>query len=254
MSVVRLSYVQIGSGAPLVLIMGLGASAAAWQPHYDAWSATRRCIAVDNRGAGASSLGTQPASTRNMAQDVAELMDHLQLGNCDVVGISMGSCIAQELAIARPDLVRSMVLVAPWARTDPVTKSQLQLVGRLRQLGDAELFNEFLRNLVWTPEWINEHLEEMTSSLSAAFQMSNEAFAQQVAACVTHDTLSRLGALRLPVLVTVGDADRFIQPTLSHEVANTITGASRLAFPGLGHVHHWEDLERFNRTVMDWLS
>src|SRR5450830_1485961 len=107
------SYIDEGDGPPMILIMGLGAAANVWAPHASVWSLKFRCISVDNRGAGDSPLGAEPASTANMAQDVVRLMEALELGPSAVIGISMGAGIAQELALARPDLVRKLVLVAP---------------------------------------------------------------------------------------------------------------------------------------------
>lgn len=254
MSIVDLHTVDIGDGRPLVLLMGLGAPAVAWEPHYTAWSHNRRCIAVDNRGAGDSPLGDERMTTAGMAADVAALLDRLGVARCDVAGISMGSCIAQELAISRPDLVARLVLIAPWAGSDPYTDGVLESLSEARSHATARQFNLILRNTVWTPEWINADADEQERALAVPPVMSADAFREQAAACAAHDTRTRLSSLRVPTLVTYGDQDRFIRPALSLEVADLIPDADVLSFPGLGHVHHWEDLGTFNTAIEEWLG
>ena len=248
------SYIDEGAGEPLVLLMGLGAPASAWAPHSRVWSGRYRCISVDNRGAGDTPLGDEPVTTQLLAGDVARLIDSLGIASCSVVGISMGACIAQQLVVERPDLVRKVVLVAPWARCDSSTTRALDVMLRVRRSGDSRAFNEFLRNLIWTPEWTNEHSLEMEADLGLPPAMSLEAFEQQVRACQQHDSLDRLSEILAPTLVTWGSADIFIRPSLSLEVASKIAGAETAIFSTSGHVHHWEDLERFNALVEEWLN
>jgi pimeloyl-ACP methyl ester carboxylesterase len=236
----------------MILIMGLGAAANAWEPHSSEWSRNFRCISVDNRGAGKSPLAAEPASTANMAQDTVRLMEALGLGPSVVVGISMGAGIAQQLALARPDLVRKLVLVAPWARCDAYTRSVLDVLGRVHSLGDARSFNELLRNTVWTPRWVNERGESMEADLNLGLSMQSGAFQEQVRACQEHDVFARLPELRVPTLVTIGDRDVFIHPDLSREVVAQIPGAVAHVFEGAGHVHHWEELQKFNELIQNW--
>ncbi|MDO9397361.1 MAG: alpha/beta hydrolase [Herbiconiux sp.] len=253
---VPLAVTEQGTGSadapPLVLLMGLGAPASAWQPHVDAWAGSRRCLLVENRGSGGSPEVPGPATTAELAADVAALLDRLGEPRADVAGISMGACVAQELALARPELVARLVLVAPWARVDPYTASILSLLDRMRATGDDRLLNEALRDLVWTPGYVNGHAAEQEAGLDAPPTLSAEAFASQVAACRTQFSLDRLGAIDCPTLVTLGEADGFIRPHLSAEVAAGIRGGELARF-ATGHVHHWEELDSFNRTILEWL-
>jgi len=254
MRAAEVNFSETGAGDPMVLVMGLGADATAWAPHSNVWSREYRCIAVDNRGAGRTPLGPDPISTRSMAQDVIALMSELDIENSILVGISMGACIAQEVALAAPALVRKLVLVAPWARCDPFTASELSVLDRVYRLGDHRTFNELLRNTIWTPEWVNNHHLEMDRNLAIKSTMESAAFAQQVAACKSHDTIDRLSSITVPTLVTFGEDDRFIRPALSLETAALIGDAQVYTYQGSGHVHHWEQLDRFNRDVSSWLS
>lgn len=247
-----ISFVDQGVGDPLVLIMGLGAPGSRWQPHIDAWREHFRCIAVDNRGTGGTPMGERPPTTRDLADDIVSLIRDLGVGPVRVVGISMGACIAQELMLAEPDLVSKAVLVAPWAHTPPSAVDRFEVLRRAQRSGDTRLFNTALRSIIWTPSWIDGHADEMERDLDAPPSMSVDAFAHQVYACTTHDTVSRLHQVRTPTLVTWGTQDVFVPPVLSSDVARLIPGAEAIVF-GTGHVHHWEELDRFNRTIERWL-
>ena len=113
-----IAYREIGSGDPLVLIMGLGADSSLWEPHIDEYGKHFRCIALDKRGAGESDKPEGPYTTELMARDTAEVMGQLGVENARIAGISMGSAIAQQLALAEPGLVRSMVLISSWSQCD----------------------------------------------------------------------------------------------------------------------------------------
>lgn len=247
------AFLDEGTGDPLVLLMGLGAPGETWRPHLDAWSRRFRCIAVDNRGAGATPIGAHPPTTRDLADDVAALIDRLGLGPVRVAGISMGACIAQELMLAYPGLVSRAVLVAPWASVPPSTAAVLEVLQRARSSGDARLFAALLRAIIWTPEWIDAHAAEEDAQLDTPPAMSVAAFAHQVHACASHDTLARLADVATPTLVTWGARDEFIRPELSARTAAAIPGAESVVFE-TGHVHHWEELDRFNRVVEEWLA
>lgn len=248
---VRLASMESGSGKPLVLIMGLGAPAAAWEPHTAAWSRRLRCIAVDNRGAGASPAPPGPYRTAEMADDYAELISRLDLGPVGVAGISMGGAIAQELALRHPELVSRLVLVATWARCDPHTAEIFRVLARIWDRPEAA--TALLQWLIWTPDWFAAHRAELLAERANADRMPVAAVTAQVAACVTHDALDRLERISVPTLVTAGSADLFVPPAASRAVADAIPGAALEVFDGAGHTHHWEQLERFNRLVEEWL-
>jgi pimeloyl-ACP methyl ester carboxylesterase len=254
MSVVELAVEESGSGDPLLLVMGLGAAGDAWRPHTDAWSRSFRCLAVDNRGTGASPAPDGPYNTAEMADDLAGLVRRIGAGPVKVVGISMGGAIAQELALRHPELVERLVLVATWARCDTYTTEVLRLLAEVRADVPGATFVTLLQTLIWTPEWFAEHLAELQLDRDQASSMSRQAFDAQVAACTTHDAIDRLHLIDKPTLVTAGSADIFIRPALTAEVAAGITGAELMVFEGGGHTHHWEQLDLFNERVERWLA
>src|SRR6476661_2274746 len=96
---IELYYEEQGTGEPLLLIMGITATGSVWEKHVSYWSSYFRCITADNRGVGQSGIPEGPYTTEQMADDYAGLLDALQIDKVAVVGCSMGSTIAQQLAI-----------------------------------------------------------------------------------------------------------------------------------------------------------
>lgn len=277
---IELAYTEHGVGKPLVLIMGLGADGSAWAPHVEAYATRYRCIAVDNRGVGASSKPPGPSTTAEMADDYAGLIGALDLGRVRVVGISMGGAIAQEIALRHPDLVERLVLVATWARLDAYAKDVIAHFARVRALAPAE-FSRLLQLWLWPPEYMDAHFADLVEARQlqqlwlwppgyvnqnraavreaqalATVDVSQPqyAFEAQCHACISHDSLDRLGAIRVPTLVTSGDKDILIRPGLSKELHAHIPGAELKVFSGSGHVHHWQALDEFNSLTMEWLA
>ena len=115
---IKIFYQDVGEGEPLVLIMGFGGDHMAWALQMADFSAQYRVIAFDNRGVGQSDAPDHPYTIRMMAGDALGLMDALGVDSAHVIGVSMGGMIAQELALARPDRVRSLHLACTFARPD----------------------------------------------------------------------------------------------------------------------------------------
>jgi len=252
---IRIHYEERGRGDPLVLIMGLGADGSLWEDHVETFERHFRCILMDNRGAGESDQPDGPYTTQMMADDTAGLMDALGIKHARVAGISMGSGIAQELALAHPGKVRSMVLVSSWARCDLYTKALLDHFAKMRSIAAPADFVQLLQLWIFTAGHYNANIEDLRQGqLDAADSyMPLEAFEAQCGACSTHDTLGRLGEIRAPSLLTVGDADIFTPLRFSEGMHERMPDSELLVFPGLGHCHHWEDLETFNSRTTEFL-
>ena len=109
---VTLAYDLRGRGSPLVLIQGVGVGRWGWEPVADRLARRFQVITIDNRGIGASDIPPGHYSTRAMANDVLAVLDHAGIQRASLVGTSLGGMIAQELALAHPERVDKLVLVA----------------------------------------------------------------------------------------------------------------------------------------------
>jgi pimeloyl-ACP methyl ester carboxylesterase len=252
---IEIHYQERGSGYPLILIMGLGAQGGLWEDHAAFFEKRFRCIMIDNRGAGASSKPEGPYNTKMMAEDTAGLMQALGIENARVAGISMGSGIAQELALAYPEKVHSLVLVSSWARCDRYTQAVFAHFEKMRTLASPADFTQLLQLWIASPAYYEEQFDKMVEDQARAHEnyMPLHAFNAQSAACSTHNCFDRLERISAPALLTVGEADIFTPLRFSSEMHERLPNSEMLVFPGRGHIHHWEDLQRFNEAAFNFL-
>ena len=109
------------TGAPVLMINGLGAARGSWYLQVPALAERYRVYTYDNRDVGETGPGEETSAygIDRFARDAVGLIESLGTGPVHVIGASMGGAIAQELALARPDLVRSVQIVCSWPQTDP---------------------------------------------------------------------------------------------------------------------------------------
>ena len=143
---------QVGEGPDVLLIGGLGDTVESWQFQLDGLADRYRLTAFDNRGAGRTEMPKGPVSAAVMADDAAAVLRALDVPSAHVAGFSMGSAIAQELAIRHPELVRSLVLNSTYARPDALFRSQLDFWRWLPEDAPSErAFFEAFFTWVYTP-------------------------------------------------------------------------------------------------------
>jgi pimeloyl-ACP methyl ester carboxylesterase len=256
---INLYYEERGSGAPLLLIMGITASGAVWEKHAAYWEKDFRCIIGDNRGVGLSDKPAGPYTSEQMADDYAGLLDVLQIQNIHVVGCSMGSIIAQQLALRHPEKVRSLVLMCPWARCDNMAKAIFEHLVDCKVRLTSEEFSLFIQLLIyskssWDNDIIYAELEE--SRKQAAIDLLPQplqGLEGQAMACITHNVLGELGKIQQPALIIGGKEDIFTPVWMAEEVAGGITNAEIHLYEKSGHAFHWENISDFNPRVRNWL-
>jgi pimeloyl-ACP methyl ester carboxylesterase len=252
---ITVHYEEQGRGEPLICIMGLGAPGSLWEDHVAAYERHFRCILIDNRGAGESDRPSGPYTTQMMAADTAGLMDELGIENARVAGLSMGSAIAQELALARPELVRCLVLISSWSRCDRYTVAVFEHFKKMRALASPADFVQLLQLWIAAPGHYEANYDDMLQGQQEASDgyMPLHAFQAQCDACSGHDAYDRLDQIAVPSLLTVGDADIFTPLRLSAEMHERMPNSELWVLPGRGHIHHWEDLEQFNARTTAFL-
>lgn len=256
---INLYYQERGSGEPLLLIMGITAPGSVWEKHADDWQHSFRCILGDNRGVGQSDKPGGPYSTAQMADDYAGLINKLKLQSVRVVGVSMGSTIAQQLALRHPDKVRSLVLMCPWARCDRTAAAIFRHIATIKARLRPEEFANYIQLLIYAKRsWDNDatFAELQASQQQAALDPSPQplhGLEGQADACITHNTLAQLSQIDKPCLVIGGRNDIFTPVWMSEEVAGAIPGSELHFYDEAGHAFHWECIEDFNPRVRNWL-
>ena len=251
----RICYQVRGKGEPLVLLMGFGADGNTWEKHVREYEKYFKCILIDNRGVGSSDQPKGPYSTAMMADDTASAMSHAGVDTARIAGISMGGAIAQEVALRYPERVKSLALISTWAKFDKYAKTVYENLKKMRSTSKPADFMELLQLWIFAPPFYAHHFHELLEAQRAAEvqAQSQDGFEGQLDACINHNTTDRLFKIQVPTLVTVGELDIFTPPAFSDVLASRITGAEYVKFPLAGHVHHWEDLQRFNTITTEFL-
>ncbi|PYN85586.1 MAG: alpha/beta hydrolase [Candidatus Rokuibacteriota bacterium] len=251
-------YQDVGDGEPLVLIMGFGGDTTAWALQMADFPARHRVIAFDNRGVGRSDAPDHPYTTRMMAGDALGLMDALGVDRAHVLGVSMGGMIAQELALARPDRVRSLHLACTFARPDAYMLAlnaawrEMRLgLGRESTLRALALWLFSPTTYAERPDFIEALLQ---NSLANPYPQSLAGFLRQGEAVAAHDALERLPAIRCPTLVSVAEDDILVPPRFSRELVSRVRGAELQLVPGAGHGYFLERPDLFNALSLDFIA
>jgi len=252
----ELHYLRAGEGEPLLLIQGMSATHLAWgRPYLDELEASFDTIVFDNRGMGLSGEAELPFTIADMAGDTLGLLDALELESAHVVGISMGGMIAQELALAHPQRIRTLTIGASYCGGPGGTlmaPEDLQMLGEAYVSGERERVFRAMWEINLSPDFRSDDsrfaaFTEMGSALPAP----QPVVLQQMRACGAHDTHERLGQIDLPTLVIHGDTDRLLAYANGREIAALIPGARLETLEGVGHMFWWEQPKRAAELIRE---
>lgn len=257
---IRLSYDEAGAGDPVVMIQGTGGGRTVWQLHQvpALTAAGLRVITFDNRGIPPSSECPEGFTLRDMVGDVAGLIERLDLGPCAVVGTSMGAFVAQELALARPELVSRAVLMATRGRTDllraELTRTEIDLYDSGVRLPDR--YAAVLRALKsLSPRTLDD--DTAMADWLDLFEVTSAPGPGQRAQMEVSRLENRLAAyrgIRVPCQVIAFADDLVTPPRLGREVADAVPGARFDLVEGCGHYGYLEDPATVNKLLVQFLT
>jgi pimeloyl-ACP methyl ester carboxylesterase len=253
-------YDEHGSGQPLLLIPGLGASRLSWASQIDRLSPHFRLLVIDNRDAGDSALGTSQYSIADLADDAAALLGTLRLSSAHVMGWSMGGAVAQEMIDRHPARVTRLGLVA----TTPGGKVQVPpppAMGPLLSRTDTETIAARVRRTyphLAAPGYMDAHPKDLDAIVGAqeSKPMSNVSYRRQLSAMVGWPGIGSAGLARIsvPTLVIHGDLDPLLPYPNGRYLASHVPGALLHTYHGVGHLPPIEAVERFGRDAVGFFS
>jgi pimeloyl-ACP methyl ester carboxylesterase len=253
---IGLHYERAGSGEQLLLIQGMSGTHVSWGTPFRApLEEAFDVVAFDNRGIGLSAPIDGPFTIAEMAEDTAGLLDALEIERAHVVGISMGGMIAQELALAHPERLRSLTLGCtycggPGSQLMPQENAQ-KLMGGLAS-GDREQAIRAGYEVNLSPTFRADEgrfaaFHEMATTVPAAKQTIE----LQVQAIFGHDTSARLGEVATPSLIVHGTADGVL-PVENGRLIDSLMPAARLELlEDVGHMFWWERPERSAELIRE---
>jgi 3-oxoadipate enol-lactonase len=253
----QINYVEEGQGSPLLLIHGLAGDHTAWTPQIAAFKTRYRVIAFDNPGSGESSNVDAPTSMGELAQATLRLMDALNIQNAHLVGRSMGGAIAQQMALAAPDRVRTLVMAASFAKLDPVGRRWLENMRDVLLWGRtwAEWVRQFSPTFV-SNGFFNENPDLMArlEGLIGDERRDKTSYVHLNNAVVAADQLHEISGIRCPVLIMAGRLDPICSPMATNWMQERLPQAETVFFEHSSHFFLMEESEKAMQVLSDWLN
>jgi pimeloyl-ACP methyl ester carboxylesterase len=199
-----------------------------------------RVLIIDYRGVGQSTDDLDRAPRMALhAADVIGLLDHLGWSRVHFVGlVGMGACVAQEVALARPDLVRSMVNMGAWASVDPFLHGQLETFRDIHRDSGFFAFQKHVCLMSFLPEYYNANRERLLGPQGPWSELNGRypAHERLVAACLVHDVTPRLPEIRVPTLIIHSGQDQVTGPRTTLPLEHGIPGAEGALMKDVAHV------------------
>ncbi len=245
-----------GEGEPLLLIEGLGQSMWAWREQIPIFAGHYRTIAFDTRGTGRSPVPDESYGIDELAQDAADVLDGR---TASVVGLSMGGYVALTLALARPGLVRSLVLVGTGAG-GPDRVPRPQDVRDAYAAATGLPFDEYGRRtmpLTFSPGWTERNPERFEEILAARLEhpTPDVTLDAHLLACYGfYARGSEVERIDAAALVIHGDADVIVPVENGRALASRLPNARYVELPGRGHNVQLEDPATINRLALEFLQ
>jgi 3-oxoadipate enol-lactonase len=252
----RLYVEEHGDGKPLLLIEGLGQSMWAWREQVPVFAERFRTIAYDTRGTGRSPVPAEPYGIDDLARDAAEVLDGR---GAHIVALSMGGYIALTLALARPELVLSLVLAATGAG-GPERVPRPQQVRDAYAAATGLAYDEYGRRtlpLTFSPGWTKRNADRFEQILKARreHQTPDETRDAHINACYGFYARGcEVERIEAPALVVHGDGDLIVPVENGRILASRLPNARYVELPGVGHNLQLEAPQTFNELILAFLA
>ena len=251
-SQMRVSYLEAGEGAPLVLIHGVGMNAEAWYPQIETLSAHFRVIAVDMPGHGESDAFSRPVTLPDYVAWLAEFLDQRPESRFAVAGHSMGALIAAGLAIDHPERVsHAIVMSGVYRRSDAARQAVLRRAQELAG-GSADLDSPLAR---WFGDDEREAaLRERVGGWLQQVNLQGYADAYQAFASGDEVYADRWDEMQCPVLVLTGELDANSNPQMARAMAAAAPQGQAIVIANARHMVSLTDAERVSQEMMTFLT
>lgn len=251
----RIWWTSEGEGEPVVLVMGLAYPSDMWFRVSPVLAGHYRVLRLDNRGAGRTGdVPGAPYSVEMMAGDVLAVLDEAGETSAHVIGASMGGLIAQEIALAAPERVRSLVLACTHPGVahsvwDPQALALLTSRSSLTPLQAAEASIPF-NYAEGTPR---RRIEE-DWAVRLPLACTPAGYLAQVQGSSKWSGLERLPSLRVPTLVVHGEGDRLVPAVNGRRIAQAVPGAELVIIADANHLFFTDQPERTHEVLLDWVG
>lgn len=241
-------YLHFGSGEPLVLIHGLGEVKEGWESQYEL-SEYYELIIPDLRGHG-EHTNIEGISIENFAKDVIELLDELSIESANILGLSMGGAVAQEIYRQAPQVCRSLILTCTFHYL-PKRLGKLYMKFRESQIEELTVTE---RRDIAAKKCLYSWNEEAVQKFNESYRPERNAFLASGKACMEVNNLKLLPKIKVPTLVIAGQYDAVLPPWLQLWMHKLIPNSEFIIMRNTGHVPKFEAKDRFNRLVSNFIN
>ena len=256
---IQIHYEVYGTGFPLIMIMGLGGNIQWWDPRMiQALSPQFRMVLFDNRGTGQSETSDSEYTITLFADDVAGLMDALQIPKAHVLGISMGGMIAQELVLYHPEKVDKLILCSTYcggSQSIPPSLDTLGMITGDRTNMSPEEITRRTLPAIFTKEFLDENpeLAEIAIQQMMNEPTSEEILMHQMNAIMAFGTFDRLTQVSTPTLILHGKKDILLPPGNADILAQVIQNSRLVYFENSAH-NLSEEMEEVISVITSFLA
>jgi pimeloyl-ACP methyl ester carboxylesterase len=250
----RLFYELKGSGAPLVLISGGSLDTRLWDAQFGTFAEGYEVIRYDARGIGRSDLPEEPFSHY---EDLHALLVFLGIEKAAILGFSFGGGVAIDFALAHPEMVEKLILVAPGLSSwkDEIAPVLAALARLAEEEGSPKAVEMIMADPSMPPPEQEAARQKMSEILSDNIELFDSSFAYvRLMEPIDPPADGRLGEIKAPTLLVVGERDH---PGIHENVdklQESIVGAKKVLIMGVGHMIGLEKPDELNRVVLDFLS
>lgn len=253
---VQLAYHDMGAGEPIVFLHAFPLNQTMWNEQVAALSRNYRVITFDWRGFGASDAGETEVTMNVFADDLAALLDELQIERAIICGLSMGGYAAFAFYRQYAHRVKALILADTRASADTEEgkKGRYEMAELARQSGAAALVESMTPKLLGVTSLQNKPtLVERVQQMIRAAQ--SEGVARALLGMAQRDDATNLLAhITCPTLIIVGSEDKLTPPSDAEKMSQMIPHARLEVIATAGHLSNLEQSETFNRLVADFLQ
>jgi pimeloyl-ACP methyl ester carboxylesterase len=253
---IKVAYDDEGRGAAVVLLHGFPFNRSMWREQAQALSDACRVVAPDLRGMGETPLGDGTVTMGEMAEDVAALLDALNVERAVLGGLSMGGYVAFEFFRRFPHRVRALVLAdtRPQADTHEAQRTREETAQRALRDGMEPVADSMLPKLLSasTRERKPDVVERVRAMMLGTSPEGAAAALRAMA--VRRDQTDMMPSIDVPTLIIVGSEDSITPPSDAEAMGAKVKGSRLVRLEGAGHVSNFERPEEFNRALGEFVS
>lgn len=253
----KVAFEEHGTGYPVVLLHAFPLSRKMWSPQIEAVTAESfRLILPDLRGFGETNNFADISLMEDMASDIAELLDNLEIEKAIIGGLSMGGYVTFDLLRLRPEKFKALVLCDTTCSADNEEKRQkrFQLIEQIENKGSQALIENMLPNLIG--KFTKEISENLISELKQMFAETNPkaAAAALRGMAKRKDHTEFLNKIEVPTLLVFGEDDAVTTPADARILFEQISASGLSIIKNAGHYSNLEQPEQFNQALINFLK